>query len=164
MTKNKILFLLGILLFSCDAPTEEKKYEESDTEDMEPLEEIILENKQSTWMYYEGTIPCADCSGILTQLKLENSPEKKERSFELTETFLGTPDGDRKFFSTGWYDVIYGLENEPGAMAIQLLDENRNLLKTFKQDKDGNLTILSKEGKSIDSDDNYTLTVTEEKD
>ncbi|MEX0883777.1 MAG: copper resistance protein NlpE N-terminal domain-containing protein [Cyclobacteriaceae bacterium] len=163
MTKNKILLLLGIIIFSCDAPTEETKYDDADQEILDPTEEIILDNSQSTWMYYEGTIPCADCSGIMTQLKLENSPEKKERSYELTETFQDTPDGNRKFASTGYYEVIYGLNNEPGVMAIQLFDENRNLLKTFKQDKEGNLILLSKEGERIDSDENYTLIATEEK-
>ncbi|MBU3084239.1 copper resistance protein NlpE [Acinetobacter seifertii] len=42
---------------------------------------------------YTGTLPCADCEGIKTELKL-----KDDKTYELTETYLGK--GDAKPFET----------------------------------------------------------------
>ncbi|NHE57639.1 copper resistance protein NlpE N-terminal domain-containing protein [Cyclobacterium plantarum] len=152
-----------LLVFSCDAPTEESRYSGEDMEEADSREEIVLESSASTWMYYEGLLPCADCEGIRTQLKLENSPEKRERSYELTETYLGTEEGDREFVSSGLYEVVYGLEGEPGAMAIRLLDDSSKAIKSFRQDKEGKLHLLDREEKAIASELNYTLEVVEPK-
>ncbi|MBD3630045.1 copper resistance protein NlpE N-terminal domain-containing protein [Cyclobacterium sp.] len=161
--KYGIPIILVLLVFSCDAPTEESRYSEEDMEEADSREEIVLESSASTWMYYEGLLPCADCEGIRTQLKLENSPEKRERSYELTETYLGTEEGDREFVSSGLYEVVYGLEGEPGAMAIRLLDDSSNAIKSFRQDKEGKLHLLDREEKAIASELNYTLEVVEPK-
>jgi copper homeostasis protein (lipoprotein) len=155
--KNRILIIVTLLVFSCDSPSEEKKYEGETASSPSDEKEIILENRGSTWVYYSGVLPCADCSGIKTELKLENSPEKLERTYELTETYLETPDGDRKYVISGIYEVIYGLKDKPGAMAIRLLDEESMPTKSFLQDKSGKLTLLDKQEKTIDSDLNYTL-------
>ncbi|EPR68870.1 copper resistance protein NlpE [Cyclobacterium qasimii] len=153
--KNQLILVLALLTFACDSPTEEKKYEG----EAEPLteKEIVLDNTGTTWMYYSGVLPCADCSGIKTELKLENSPEKLERSYELTETYLETKDGDRKYVTTGIYEVIYGLEDQPGAMAIRLLDDSSSTVKSFSQDKTGKLTLLDQDEKTISSKLNYSL-------
>jgi len=155
--KNRITLILLLLVFSCDAPTEESRYSGEDMEEAGTREEIVLESSVSTWMYYEGMLPCADCEGIRTLLKLENSPEKRERAYELTETYLGTDEGDREFVSKGIYEVVYGLENEPGAMAIRLLDDSSNVVKSFRQDKEGKLHLLDREEKPLGSELNYTL-------
>ncbi|WP_162341650.1 copper resistance protein NlpE [Cyclobacterium salsum] len=158
--------LAYILLFagaiSCDAPTEESRYEGETEDEMVNREELVLDNTFSTWMHYEGLLPCADCEGIRTVLKLENSPDKKERAYELTETYLGTEDGDREFVSKGIYEVVYGLENNPGAMAIRLLDENSAAVKSFRQDEFGTLHLLDGEEQPIVSDLNYSLKLVEQ--
>ncbi|WP_162417609.1 copper resistance protein NlpE N-terminal domain-containing protein [Cyclobacterium roseum] len=154
-----LLFAGGI---SCDAPTEESRYEGETEEEMVNREELVLDNTFSTWMHYEGLLPCADCEGIRTVLKLENSPDKKERAYELTETYLGTEDGDREFVSQGIYEVVYGLENNPGAMAIRLLDENSAAVKSFRQDEFGTLHLLDGEEQAIVSDLNYSLELVEQ--
>jgi copper homeostasis protein (lipoprotein) len=155
--KNRILIIVTLLVFSCDSPSEEKKYEETTATSPSDEKEIILENRESTWVYYTGVLPCADCSGIKTELRLENSPEKLERTYELTETYLETPDGDRKFVTSGIYEVIYGLEDKPGAMAIRLLDQESMPSKSFLQDQSGKLTLLDQQENPIESDLNYTL-------
>jgi len=153
--KNQFIFMLLLLTFACDSATEEKKYDGEVAPSTE--KEIVLENTGTTWMYYSGVLPCADCSGIKTELKLENSPEKLERTYELTETYLETKDGDRKYVTSGIYEVIYGLEDQPGAMAIRLLDDTSTLVKSFLQDKTGKLTLLDQEEKTISSKLNYSL-------
>ncbi|GAM31611.1 copper resistance protein NlpE [Acinetobacter calcoaceticus] len=42
---------------------------------------------------YKGTLPCADCEGIKTELEL-----KDDKTYELTETYLGK--GDKNPFET----------------------------------------------------------------
>ncbi|SHN16758.1 copper homeostasis protein (lipoprotein) [Cyclobacterium lianum] len=158
--KNCLALITLLWIFSCDAPTEERRVEGEIMEDTQTgAEEIVLESSTATWMHYEGTLPCADCEGIRTALKLENSPDKRERSYELRETYLGTADGDREFVSSGLYEVVYGLEGEPGAMAIRLLDENNTAFKSFRQDKDGLLHLLDRDEKPISSTLNYTLKI-----
>jgi len=159
--KNQIIFIFALLSFTCDSPTEEKKYEGEVTESS--TKEIVLESTGSTWVNYSGVLPCADCAGIQTELKLENSPEKIERSFELSETYLETKDGDRNYKTTGIYEVIYGLEDNPGAMAIRLLDENNAPFKSFLQEKSGQLTLLNQEEKPIQSKLNYSLEMLDSK-
>ncbi|SEJ67432.1 copper homeostasis protein (lipoprotein) [Cyclobacterium xiamenense] len=158
MKKQRLitLFVLAVL-FSCDAPTEEKRYEGAEQEGAAEQEELVLDNTFSTWMQYEGLLPCADCKGIQTVLKLENSPNKKERSYELTETYQGTKDGDREYVRSGIYEVVYGLENDPGAMAIRLLDDSGAALKSFLQDKEGMLHLLDTNEKNISAEGTYTL-------
>ncbi|AEL26261.1 copper resistance protein NlpE [Cyclobacterium marinum] len=159
--KNQIIFIFALLSFACDSPSEEKKYEGEVTESS--TKEIVLESTGSTWVNYSGVLPCADCAGIQTELKLENSPEKIERSFELSETYLETKDGDRNYKTTGIYEVIYGLEDNPGAMAIRLLDENNAPFKSFQQEKSGQLTLLNQEEKPIQSKLNYSLEMVDSK-
>ena len=153
--KNQLIIILALISFACDSPTEEKKYEGESEPSAE--KEIVLENAGTTWMYYSGVLPCSDCSGIKTELKLENSPEKLERTYELSETYLETKDGDRKYMTSGIYEVIYGLEDNPGAMAIRLLDDISSPVKSFLQDKTGKLTLLNQEEKTASSDLNYSL-------
>lgn len=155
MKNNNLLsaLLLAFILFSCDSPTTE-------TEHYEGLEssEIILEADASTWLKYEGTIPCAACEGIKMQLLLENNPKNKENEFELTETYLGTKDGDRSFTSRGNYEVSYGFEENSSTMIITLYNENNQTLRTFIQEDDQQLLLLGNDGKKIESKLNYRLT------
>lgn len=155
--KRLTIMLLALLVFACDSPSEEKKYDEGSESSPSPEKEIVLDNTESTWMNYAGVLPCADCSGIKTELKLENSPEKLERTYELTETYLETKDGDRKYTTSGIYEVIYGLKDNPGAMAIRLLDDSSSPIKSFMQDKTGKLTLLDQEEEIISSKLNYSL-------
>jgi copper homeostasis protein (lipoprotein) len=164
MKKQRLISLLVLaVLFSCDAPTEEKRYEGAEQEGTADREELVLDETFSTWMQYEGMLPCADCEGILTVLKLENSPNKRERGYELTETYKGTKDGDREFVRSGIYEVVYGLENDPGAMAIRLLDDSGAALKSFRQDKDGQLYLLDTNEKPISAAVNHSLELVEPK-
>jgi len=45
---------------------------------------------------YQGTIPCADCEGIKTILEL-----KKDKTFLLSQTYLGKPEGENEFTQKG---------------------------------------------------------------
>jgi copper homeostasis protein (lipoprotein) len=49
---------------------------------------------------YVGTLPCADCAGVRTDLRLYRSGNTPS-GFALRETYLGTRDGNRSFERTG---------------------------------------------------------------
>ncbi|HSJ68376.1 MAG TPA: copper resistance protein NlpE N-terminal domain-containing protein, partial [Anditalea sp.] len=76
--------------------------------------------------------------------------------YELTETYLGTKDGDRSFQSRGVYQITYGYGNDPAAILITLVDKN-NDQRVFIQEESENLTLLNKEGNKINNQQNYTL-------
>lgn len=154
--KTKLcLLILTIGVAACDGPNEEKVYDGTDS--IQTEEEVVLHKESSDWLEYEGVIPCADCEGINLELKLENNPDKVEKSFELIETYLGTKEGDRSYQQTGLIEVTYGIEGEPNVFVINLLDEELNVTHRFIQENDGSLHLLNQEGKRIKSEHNYRL-------
>ncbi|GGF20050.1 copper resistance protein NlpE [Echinicola rosea] len=153
------VFLIG-LAFGCDRPAKETANEELTTESAPEPADKVLQKEGSTWFTYEGTLPCADCSGIKMTLRLENRAEKNAREYKLSQAYLGTTDGDRTFESSGVYEVTYGMEGNPGAMIITLLDDQENPVKHFLQEKDSDeLIMLDINKKKIISDLNYSLTI-----
>lgn len=160
------------MCYSCDPPVseettttdelesvEEKIVENEplviDKPDVEP-NEIILEADASEWLIYEGTIPCADCQGIQMRLKLENISGSDDKSYELTETYIGTKDGDRIYQSRGIYQITYGHEKDPSAILITLVDKN-NDQRVLIQENAEKLTLLNTESQKINSQQNYSL-------
>ena len=171
MKKILLVGLICIIGISCDPPAEESTVtevpeitEDEMVEDMPMVvdpptagpEEVILEADASEWLVYEGTIPCADCEGIRMRLKLENRSGADDKTYELTETYLGTKEGNRNFQSRGVYQITYGYENDPTAILITLVDKN-NSQRVFKQEESEDLTLLDKQSKKISSQLNYTL-------
>ncbi|WP_114751733.1 copper resistance protein NlpE N-terminal domain-containing protein [Pleomorphovibrio marinus] len=150
------LVLIFSLIIACDSPSTEERYE-GESPLPAPKDEIILEKETATWLSYEGIIPCADCRGIKMELRLENSPEKTERIYELSETYLDTKDGDRNFLSKGLLEVGYGIEGNPNAFVIKLMDEEGNLTRSFIQDEEGGLEMLDTANRRMVSEFNYTL-------
>jgi copper homeostasis protein (lipoprotein) len=171
MKKLLIVLLLCPLGFSCDPPEDETtstdvpEWTDESVGDNDPLvidqpeaepNEVILEADASEWIVYEGTISCADCEGIKMRLKLENRSGADDKTYELTETYLGTKDGNRSFQSRGIYQITYGHENDPSAILITLVDKNKEQRVLIQEDSE-NLTLLNQEGKKISSQLNYTL-------
>lgn len=168
MKKFLIIFLLFPLGFSCDPPADEttanKVPEYADEEIADNVidqpaadpNEVILEADAAEWLIYEGTVPCADCQGIQMRLKLENKSGADDKAYELTETYLGTKDGNRSYQSRGVYQITFGHENDPAAILITLVDKN-NDLRVLIQEESENLTLLDQEGKIINSKLPYTL-------
>ncbi|KEO74858.1 copper resistance protein NlpE [Anditalea andensis] len=167
MQKHLHICWIFCIIFSCDSPSEETTAyvpEEVDETVADNIidqpgsiqNEVILEADASEWLLYEGTIPCADCQGITMQLKLENRSGNDENRYELSETYLGTKEGNRTFKSSGYYQITYGHGSDPTAILITLQDRNdthRMLIQEASQD----LKMLDQNGKPIDSQLNYTL-------
>ena len=73
---------------------------------------------------YKGTLPCADCSGIETTIKID-----ADGNFERTMTYLGKGDGN-EFKDSGTYEwnsegSIIELKDQQGGSFKYLVGENR---------------------------------------
>jgi copper homeostasis protein (lipoprotein) len=83
---------------------------------------------------FAGVMPCADCSGILTELRLyAEQPSGRPVRYELTETFLGSREGDQSITRTGRWGTSRGSASDSDATVVQLdlgrPDMPRNLLR-----------------------------------
>lgn len=71
-----------------------------------PITETITVEKT-----YEGILPCADCSGVKTRLKLNSNPnDPNNNTYELTQTYMGK-EPNNTFVTTGKYSVQNSPEN-----------------------------------------------------
>ncbi|MBV8254779.1 MAG: copper resistance protein NlpE N-terminal domain-containing protein [Chitinophaga sp.] len=107
---------------------------------------------------YSGTLPCADCGGILTQLTI-TSPDSIVHHFKMTETYQGLNNkGDQEFNSEGIYIVTKGSASDPNAVIITLNpDKDKNLQRYFQKISEDELRMLDVDQKAIPSNLNYTL-------
>ena len=106
----------------------------------------------ATWVTYSGTLPCADCEGIVTELSLHRPPDER---FTLKETYQGK---NQTFSSEGNYAIVHGTPSDPGASVLRLNpDKDRNLQRCFQQIDENELKMLDVDMKSIESNQNYTL-------
>jgi predicted secreted protein len=70
---------------------------------------------------YAGVLPCADCSGTLTELRLyAEQPSGRAAHYELTETYLGSREGDRSIGTTGRWTTVRGSAGDKDATVIQI--------------------------------------------
>ena len=75
---------------------------------------------------YEGTLPCADCSGIRTTLKINS-----DTTYELRSEYLGRKDG--VFEESGIYNIV-------GENIIELVTPSSGE-KTFYKILDGSVAL-----------------------
>ncbi len=76
---------------------------------------------------YKGTMPCADCEGIETNVEL-----KEDETFSATYTYLGKPESDSKIHETGSFiwdeDGSITLTPVKGKVSRYKVSENRIIL------------------------------------
>jgi len=107
---------------------------------------------------FVGVLPCADCSGIRSKLRLytEQSSGRPTR-YEATETYLRTRDGDRTVRRAGRWTILRGSATDPNATVYQLdydrADRQQNLLRV----SDAELRLLDREQREITSTAPHSL-------
>ncbi|NIG52535.1 copper resistance protein NlpE [Chitinophaga sp. Cy-1792] len=110
------------------------------------------------YVTYIGTLPCADCSGIITKLTINETDSTGNQHFKLTETYQGTKNGDQDLNSEGRYAIIKGSASDPNAVVIVLNpDKDKNLQRYFQKISEDELRLLDTEQKAINSNLNYSL-------
>lgn len=159
----KKIFYLGIaivFLASCQSNQKQKAAEtaadsiaasvDSALSDTSAADEVANKKLMES---YVGTLPCADCEGIKTELSIYS-----DNTYSLKETYLGKGDG-KPFESTGKLNTERGYEKDNDA-TVYVLDydkpgEERYFVRfTGKGNK---LVMLTKERKMIESKLNYSL-------
>lgn len=95
---------------------------------------------------FTGTLPCADCRGIRTELSLYRASRHGLPSgYILRETYLGTRDGDKTFDSKGQWYVLRGSAANPDATVYQLAPEPAAEERHFLKVGENRLRVLTKE-------------------
>ena len=108
--------------------------------------------------FYVGTLPCADCSGIRTELTLfaHGPTSSGTASYWLKETYLGRPEKDATFESGGSWTTQPG-KDDPKAVVYRLTEarsrESRYVLKLSADE----LKMLDRSGRPIQSKLDYSL-------
>jgi copper homeostasis protein (lipoprotein) len=99
---------------------------------------------------FVGVLPCADCAGILTELKLyAEQPSGRATRYELTETYLGARDGGGSIGTTGRWDT------SGGSVVLDLgrVDARKNFLRVG----DDELRLLDRSQREISSKAPHSL-------
>jgi len=110
---------------------------------------------------YGGTLPCADCAGIRTELTLVHDPATgAPRSYQLSETHLGSMSSEgTPVVTSGRFTVTQGVPGDSVAPVIRL--DGGGLIdreKAFERLSALEVRLLDQAGARIASNLNYTLT------
>lgn len=114
---------------------------------------------------YMGTIPAADCPGIVYDVTLVNVlPDSTSGGYGLSMTYLEAEDGrDVSFSSTGSWSVVKGIPADPGAVVYRLIEEPMGSGSDVRRDTTDflflgdSLVMLGAGMERIASGLNYTL-------
>jgi len=96
---------------------------------------------------FEGTLPCADCAGIRTELTLYLQPD----TFVLRETYLGRPGGEKTITTEGRWEAALGIDGDPDATVIRLGPDQPDSMRIFREAGSERLELLDRSGRPIES-------------
>jgi copper homeostasis protein (lipoprotein) len=109
---------------------------------------------------YRGTLPCADCSGLDTVLRLyaKGKFDTTYAFYVRTQTYRGAPHGDVVLTDRGDWAVLRGDAVDPDATVYQLNpDDQQHAESWLVKDQGAALVQLDREQRPIDSTVNLTL-------
>jgi uncharacterized lipoprotein NlpE involved in copper resistance len=109
---------------------------------------------------YKGTLPCADCSGLETVLRLyaKGKFDTTYAFYVWTQTYRGAPHGDMVLSDRGEWAVLRGDATNPDATVYQLNpDDQQQSTSWLVSGQGSSLVQLDREQKPIDSKMNLTL-------
>ncbi|MCD0470583.1 copper resistance protein NlpE [Flavobacterium sp. JAS] len=165
MKKLALIFVISALLISCN----NKKTQNAVGIATDTTSTIIDETKnlipQSDSLpqvsIYEGVLPCADCRGIKTVLKIYSGDGTMEsHKFELSSIYQGKGSG-KAFTQKGHYNTERGLEDDPdGTIYVLNYDkpEAEQLFYGYSARTPDKIFLLDKTRKIIKTKLVYSLT------
>lgn len=103
---------------------------------------------------YADTLPCADCAGIYTSLAIDQSSSSEHRTYRLTETYLGTVEGNKTYSHFGSYRE---LPADSSGFSRLLLDSGMQRQRYFFRIDSITLEMADLNGKRIVSELDYQL-------
>ena len=107
---------------------------------------------------YQGNLPCADCSGLDTVLRLyaKSKYDTTYAFYVRTQTYRGAPHGDLTFSDRGDWAVLKGDAVNPNATVYQL-NSGQHAESLLVQENGAALVQLGHDQKPIDTKRNMTL-------
>jgi copper homeostasis protein (lipoprotein) len=154
MKKTFMILAAVVMLVSCNSKN--KQEEDKGARAIDTISEAVEEDSVSVVSVFEGTLPCADCDGIETVLKIDS----KNNKFELSSIYKGkTP--EKEFTEKGNFNTERGLEDDAdGTIYILNWDkpEKEQVYYGYYSKNPEKLFMLDREKKIIKSDINYSLT------
>lgn len=152
---KKFLLFTVILCITISCNTHSKQ-ENAKSEDQKE------KNDFSKTTVFEGTLPCTDCSGIKTVLKIYNDYSVSQNNkFELISTYEGKQP-QNTFTEKGNFNTERGLENDPdGTIYVLNWDqpEDKQIYYGYFSKNPEKIYLLDKNRKTIKSELNYSLTL-----
>jgi predicted secreted protein len=82
---------------------------------------------------YVGTLPCADCGGIRTDLSIYSETSGAPAGYAMRETYVATRDGDKRFDRTGRWAMVQGAQGDPDALVLQLDSDKPERERAFRK-------------------------------
>lgn len=154
MKKFLLCIAITIGFLSCNKKVEPKETVNSKTEKES--------NNFSKTAVYEGTLPCADCSGIKTVLKIFNDYSVSQNNkFEIISTYEGKQP-QKDFIEKGNFNTERGLENDPdGTIYVLNLDQpqEKQIHYGYYSSNPNKIYLLDKDRKIIKSQLNFSLSL-----
>lgn len=153
--KSKLVHTAGalavsLLLAACN-PSGRQNGEESGAADS--IETSGLQ--EAVTIIYEDTIPCADCPGIIMNIRFNTTDLSYERSLTYLEA---TADGkDTTFKESGQYTTEKGYKEDENAILYVLASADSGNEQVFLASGDSAITALDGNREIIRSGLNYTL-------
>lgn len=109
---------------------------------------------------YKGTLPCADCEGLDTVLRLytKSKFDFTYAYYVRTQTYRGAPHGDVTYADRGEWTLLRGDATDDNATVYQLNPDNEKSSEALLvQDGGASLVQLDRDLKAIDTTMNVTL-------
>lgn len=103
---------------------------------------------------YTGKLPCADCAGIETELRLLTDPDTGHRRYVLKQTYLSTRQGDQTFWDAGPWETS---NRTNGVRIIRLSPYESDKKRSFSVTTERIIKLLDQQEREIESDLNYSL-------
>jgi hypothetical protein len=109
---------------------------------------------------YKGTLPCGDCSGLDTVLRLyaKGKFDTTYAFYIRTQTYRGAPHGDVVLTDRGDWALLRGDATDENATVYQLNPDDEQHSDSWLVQNNGNALVqLDRDQKSIDTKMNLTL-------
>lgn len=106
---------------------------------------------------YQGTLPCADCSGLLTELTFKkNAPEASGGAYLLKETYQGK--NDKPFEKEGNWIMTKGNTKNPNSIIYELDSDKPGQSSYYLKVDEKTIKMLDRNKNEIESPFDLSLT------
>lgn len=158
MKNALILFAFAIQLTACNSKAKEEIKTTADSTAINT--ETAPKNQIQNVLIYEGLLPCADCSGIQTVLKIDvGDGTMEDQKFELSSIYKGKSP-EKEFVEKGNFNTERGLESDPNGTIFVLnwkKPVEQQIYYGYFSSDTNKIYMLDRDKKIIKSKLNYSL-------